>query len=145
MNKIYNAIDISKFIINYSNEKGYTINNSVLQKLLYFVQVYFVSCKGKICFGEKLIAKPFGPIVKSSFKEFLNFNVHIYPIEKFDENIILKEDREEIKLVVDFFSEYMSVQMMGIINGQPPYVHGLLRADHAIEISDILNYFKQNK
>lgn len=142
MNKIYSAIDISKFIINYSNEKGYTINNSVLQKLLYFVQVRFVSYKGKICFGERLIAKPFGPIVKSSFKEFLNFNVHIYPVEKFDENIILKDDREEIKLVVDFFSEYMSVQMMNIINGQPPYVHGLLKMDKTIEITDILNYFK---
>ena len=35
---IYNVIDISSYIINYSNQINHPINNLKLQKLLYYVQ-----------------------------------------------------------------------------------------------------------
>lgn len=38
MNK---AIEISKYIVNYANEKGLDITNLKLQKLLYYVQAAF--------------------------------------------------------------------------------------------------------
>lgn len=39
MNKV---LDFCRFIINYSNEQEYDISNLKLQKLLYFVQAYFL-------------------------------------------------------------------------------------------------------
>lgn len=39
---MYNVLDISRYIINYSNDCNYIISNLKLQKLLYFIQVYFL-------------------------------------------------------------------------------------------------------
>ena len=41
MNRI---LDVARYIINYSNEKNYGISNLKLQKLLYFVQAFFLVC-----------------------------------------------------------------------------------------------------
>lgn len=38
----YNVLDICRHIINYSDEKDYGVSNLKLQKLLYFVQAYFM-------------------------------------------------------------------------------------------------------
>lgn len=38
----YKVLDICRHIINYSNEKDYGISNLKLQKVLYFVQAYFL-------------------------------------------------------------------------------------------------------
>ena len=40
---MYNALDVSRYIINYSNDKNYGISNLKLQKILYFVQAYFLT------------------------------------------------------------------------------------------------------
>ena len=41
IDNLYNVLDISRYIINYSNQQGYGISNLKLQKILYFVQAYF--------------------------------------------------------------------------------------------------------
>ena len=50
---VYSAFDISSYIIEYSNEKQYIISGLKLQKLLYFVQAYFLmQKKGTLFPGE---------------------------------------------------------------------------------------------
>lgn len=39
---VYSVLDVSRHIINYSEEKDYGVSNLKLQKLLYFVQAYFM-------------------------------------------------------------------------------------------------------
>ena len=52
--RINNACDISRYIINYSNKKDYGISNLKLQKILYFVQAYFLITEPyTACFNEK--------------------------------------------------------------------------------------------
>lgn len=38
----YNVLTVCRHIINFSNEKDYGISNLKLQKILYFVQAYFL-------------------------------------------------------------------------------------------------------
>ena len=38
---MYDVLEVSKYIINYSNEKQYGISNLKLQKILYLVQAFF--------------------------------------------------------------------------------------------------------
>lgn len=38
----YNALDVSQYVIKYSNEQDYGISNLKLQKILYFIQAYFL-------------------------------------------------------------------------------------------------------
>ncbi len=39
---MYDVLEVCRHIINYSNAKDYRISNFKLQKLLYFVQAYFL-------------------------------------------------------------------------------------------------------
>lgn len=45
-NMAYSVIDISKYVVCYSNKKNYGITNLRLQKILYFIQAYFLKKKG---------------------------------------------------------------------------------------------------
>lgn len=51
---MYYALDVAKYIITYSNQKGYKINNLKLQKLLYYVQAFFLIKTEKACFKEDM-------------------------------------------------------------------------------------------
>ena len=57
----YSVIDISKYVVCYSNKKNYGITNLRLQKILYFVQVYFLKIKKEPCFKEDMEAWDSGP------------------------------------------------------------------------------------
>lgn len=48
------ALFIANYIIEYSNEKGYSINNLKLQKLLYFVNVSNLVTNKEPLFEEKM-------------------------------------------------------------------------------------------
>ena len=53
---MYNVLEICSYIINYSNEKEYDISNLKLQKLLYFIQVYFLIKNDEPYFEERIEA-----------------------------------------------------------------------------------------
>ena len=52
----YNVLDVCRHVINYSNEHDYGISNLKLQKVLYFIQAYFLT-------NRQLFQKEF-PIVR---------------------------------------------------------------------------------
>ena len=41
----YKVLDVCRHVINYSNEHDYGISNLKLQKVLYFIQAYFVTVR----------------------------------------------------------------------------------------------------
>lgn len=53
---MYNVLDVCRYVINYSNDKDYDISNLKLQKLLYFIQAYFLINKNETCFNETIEA-----------------------------------------------------------------------------------------
>ena len=55
---IYDVLDVCRHIINYSEKEDYGVSNLKLQKLLYFVQAYFMLEKKDHapCFHEKIEA-----------------------------------------------------------------------------------------
>lgn len=72
---LYDVLDISRHIINYSDEKDYGVSNLKLQKLLYFVQAYFMLEKKDHapCFHEKIEAWDFGPVVPEAYQEWAQY------------------------------------------------------------------------
>lgn len=63
----YNVIDVSSYIINYSNQINHPINNLKLQKLLYYIQAATLVETGRKCFNSKIIAWQFGPVVPEAY------------------------------------------------------------------------------
>ena len=144
--KAYDALEVSRHIINYSNDAGYGITNLKLQKLLYFVQAYFFIKKGKPCFRDSIEAWNFGPIVPSVYREYKRYGgFYVFSVEtyidsltlkrkKFEDNVISVEDKKLIDEVIDTFAEYSNSRLTDLVHGQTPWQEAY-RSDHGRVIS----------
>ena len=125
---IYNVLDVSRHIINYSEEKDYGVSNLKLQKLLYFVQAYFMLEKKDHvpCFHEKIEAWGFGPVVPEAYQEWAKYgSCDITLIEsymvidkdniwnsyrvQYHDDIIDEDDKKLIDRVIDRFADYTCI------------------------------------
>lgn len=87
---MYDVLDVSYFIINYSNSKNYPISNLKLQKLLYFVQTYFLIIKDESCFTGDIVAWNIGPVVKKSFSTICIIWFYEYSCDKGKKNTVYR-------------------------------------------------------
>lgn len=137
---LYRALDVSRYVIDYSNQKEYGISNLKLQKILYFIQAFFLISKedGTPCFKEKIEAWDFGPVVPEVYREYKQYGSADIPtmryyIEFDEENIwnskrkiygthvIAKEDEKLINAVVDKFSKYSATDLVTLTHNQAPW------------------------
>lgn len=70
---MYNVLDVCRYVINYSNDKDYIISNLKLQKILYFIQAYFLINKNNACFKEIIEAWDFGPVIPKAYSEYKQY------------------------------------------------------------------------
>lgn len=135
------VLNVARYIINYSNEKGCSISNLKLQKLLYFVQAYYLSFteSHNPCFEEEIEAWDFGPVVPSVYHEFKSFGgsdippvTNYYSIDSedgiwsvkkvhFNEDCIDECDKELISSVVDKFAPYSASELVSLTHSQAPW------------------------
>lgn len=156
------ALDVARYIINYSNEKNYSISNLKLQKLLYFVQAYYLAFtpSHEPCFSEEIEAWDFGPVVPSVYREFKSFGGgDIPPVTSYynlksennfwsiqevpyDTNCISKRDKDLINDIVDKFSAYSASELVKITHNQAPWKKVYVPQRNAIITKDaIRGYF----
>ena len=138
----YDVLEVSRHIINYSWEIGEPIDNLKLQKLLYFVQAFFMVVNKRIeaCFKEEIYSWMYGPVVPCAYHEFKKFGsnnierVFIYAnmvigpngsrFENllFVDNIIEKKDKMTINAVVDSLVNLSSIELVNITHKQQPWI-----------------------
>lgn len=152
-NKYYNVLDIACFIINKHNElyPQIGITNIRLQKLLYFVQAYFIIKYKEICFNEKIVAYPSGPVVIEVYEEFKKYgrgNIETVKYYGFfsenpvNDNIIHYNHKEIIRSVIEIFKDYDDSTLIDITHCQTPWKNSIYKRIGAeIEIKDIENFF----
>jgi len=158
---MYNVLDICRYIINYSNEHDYSISNLKLQKLLYFVQAYFLISTNdhEPCFVEPIEAWDFGPVVPVAYREYKHYGSgSIPPITSYlefdlddiwdvcridyDDSMISKNDKELINEVVDEFSGYTATDLVTLTHRQAPWKNAYEPyMNNEIKIDAIREYF----
>lgn len=120
---MYSAIDVAKYIIWYCKQKGYSISNLKLQKILYFVQAAFLVDCGRPCFTEQIEAWDFGPVVPEVYHYFKIFGSADIP--EFaginSEAAIIRSDREVINEMVDQCGKYSASLLVEITHNQNPW------------------------
>lgn len=137
---MYDVLDVCRYVINYSNDKEYGVSNLKLQKLLYFIQAYFLISKpNSKCFGEKIEAWDFGPVIPCAYHEYKQYGsrnipyistyykfdkTNIWNTERvlFDSSIIAQKDKELINEVVDTFSSYSATDLITLTHNQSPWI-----------------------
>ncbi len=153
----YSALDIARYVINYSNGRNYGITNLKLQKVLYFIQARFL-VEGEPCFFEKIEAWDYGPVVRDVYQEFKYYGGCNIPnqleYEEFDENtwrlhsvkfneeIIDQSDRKVINEIVDELSDLSANDLVMITHNQAPWKNAYKKNENnVIENDSIKNYF----
>ena len=154
----YDVLDVSRYIINYSNKKDYGISNLKLQKVLYFVQAYFLIQTNHPCFNEKIEAWDFGPVVPKAYCEYKQYGCGDIPTTKslimidkdniwnskrveFDDIIISDDDKSLIDKVVDKFSEYSATDLVELSQHQTPQIDAISSQNNEIKNDSIFEYF----
>ena len=94
---MYKAVDIAKYIINYSNEIRRPITNTRLQLILYFTQGFFYVDNDESFLDEDFKAFLSNPAIRDVFIEFSNFGPFLIKSKKYD-NYGKIEDGDKIFL-----------------------------------------------
>lgn len=158
---VYKVLDVCRHVINYSNEHDYGISNLKLQKILYFIQAYFLRNKkdNSPCFGEKIEAWDFGPVVPEAYHEYKQYGSGDIPtIEsyimfddndiwnskrvEFEDTIIADEDKVLIDKVIDKFADYSATDLVSLTHRQSPWIDAYAPyQNNEITINAIKEYF----
>ena len=157
----YNVLDVCRYVINYSNKHDYGISNLKLQKVLYFIQAYFLTNKKSHtpCFNEKIEAWDFGPVVPEAYHEYKQYGSGDIPTLKsyilFDneniwnskrvlcnDDVITNEDKNLIDKVVDKFSDYSATDLVSLTHRQSPWIDVYVpHQNNEITLDAIRKYF----
>lgn len=160
---MYHVLDICRYVINYSNECDYGVSNLKLQKILYFIQAYFlINSEGKEpCFKEKIEAWDLGPVVPEAYREYKQYGGGDIPTItsylKFDaenswdaerivyaDNVIARKDCKLIDEVVDRFSDYTATDLVNLTHNQAPWKDAYVRnQNNEITVEAIRDYFNE--
>lgn len=144
---MYSAIDVAKYIIWYCKEKGYSISNLKLQKILYFVQAAFLVDLGRPCFEESIEAWDFGPVVSEVYHKFKIFGSADIPKAMCNgvESIIIRSDRQTINEMVDQCAEYSASSLVEITHNQDPWRNAYQKGrNNVISNLSIQDYFDED-
>ena len=124
---IYDVLDISEYIIKRSWELGDCTNCFKLQKILYFVQAYFLIATNYPCFNEKIEAWPFGPVIPVAYKKYIIFGSGSIPEEGIVQNFdyIEENDKKLIDAAIQLLLPYSSVLLADLIQKQSPWMNAI--------------------
>ena len=157
----YDVLSICHHVIKYSNNKDYGISNLKLQKVLYFIQAYFLTNKKKRapCFNEKIEAWDFGPVVPKAYHEYKQYGSGDIPTKgyyiefnkenvwdstkiSFDDDDISDEDKSLIDKVVDKFADYSATDLVSLTHRQSPWIDAYVpHQNNEITLDAIREYF----
>lgn len=78
-NMTYKALAIAKFVTNYAVEQKNPINNTKLNKILYYLQGFHYSLFKTPLFNDKIEAWGYGPTIPSVYEEYSIFGLDPIP------------------------------------------------------------------
>lgn len=154
---MYSADSVAKIVIQYSNNKRYSISNLKLQKILYFIQAIFLNEYNRACFKEEIEAWTFGPVVPSVYQKYKIFGANSIPeyackddsfVGLFSYNnsnnrlAISPNDNDIICDIVDSLSGYSASDLVEITHKQSPWINAYTPyCNNIISKESILDFF----
>lgn len=141
----YTAIQIAnKIISNTDIEHGELISNLKLQKLLYYVQGYYLAITDKPLFKEDIVAWQYGPVVIEVYEQFKKFGSSSIEL---DDNVTLinmsEEDEDIFNEVLSVYSDFSAIKLMNMTHDESPWKDVFhTNPQDIITLDSIKAYFK---
>ena len=94
---MYRAIQIARYIIDLCNREGNPVSNLELQKILYFLQVYYMRRHdGLPLFEDEICAWPYGPVVPDVYYTYNGYGGAVIR-NSYDTSDVSNADREALQ------------------------------------------------
>ena len=140
------ALFVANYIIEYSNRRGYSINNLRLQKLLYFINARSLVETGKPIFKESMQKWRYGPVVPDVYHEYKQYGAfeisssdivkekvdlifgkseHEFPdirIEQYNQDKISSEMKRLIESTIDGLNKFDAFDLVDITHKHPMWI-----------------------
>lgn len=99
VDRMRKAESVANYVIAYGMKIGPPVSNLQLQKILYYIQVYFLKKKGIPFFKDEIEAWQFGPVIPTVFYQYAAFGpapITMFKTQKIDLEQEEKKDLEQI-------------------------------------------------
>ena len=96
----YAVVDIAKYVVTRCAVGGTPISNLKLQKILYYIQCWYLKEKGYPAFNERIEAWMHGPVIPKAYYYFCAFGATPITVE-YPDITIMADDKQYIDAVVD--------------------------------------------
>lgn len=146
---MYDVLDVCRYIVHYCNEHGIALSNLKLQKLLYFIQAYFLCTTGSACFKENIEAWGLGPVVPKAYHEYKQYGSgeipYVFPDPLYNRENIYEIDKKRINKVLDRMAKYSAMYLVQITHCAGPWkdVYVPNKKNIVIDNAAIKAYFSQ--
>lgn len=141
----YNALDIAKKIINKTDvERGDSITNLKLQKMLYYMQGFWLAVFDRPLFDEDIEAWMYGPVVPSVYEEYKSYEKRAIDIIEHGTVISLSSEEEEdlFNEVYDVYNQYSATALIDMTHGEMPWATTTVGKGHVIDRNKMRVFFK---
>ncbi|MGB0879210.1 MAG: Panacea domain-containing protein [Polaribacter sp.] len=134
----------NKIIASTDVEHGELISNLKLQKLLYYMQGYFIAVFGKQLFENEIEAWQYGPVIRDVYNHFKSNGSSSINIES--GAIIAELNDEEDALfneVLNEYGQYSAIKLMNMTHEELPWVKTFSENPQGVISNDLMiEYFK---
>lgn len=141
----YKALEIAKKILAKGTENEDLISNMKLQKLLYYMQGFYLAYFDKPMFEENIEAWMYGPVVQNVYEAYkANGNKGIEDIDV-DKVITLDTPKEEklFNEVFRIYSKYSATGLMEMTHNETPWKTTGTGVGNVISLEIMKQYFKK--
>lgn len=119
----YPVLDIAnKIIANTDASQGEIISNLKLQKMLYYMQGFFIAVFDKKLFENELEAWQYGPVVKEMYYYFKDFGSGAISLKDNTEILTLSNEENELfNEVMTEYGQFSAIKLMNMTHEELPW------------------------
>ena len=136
---MFTSHTVAEFVINYAHEMGDPVTNLQLQKLLYYIQGFYLALYDEPLFSDKIQAMEHGPVVYEAYRRFSEHKKR--PIEKQvtgDMSGLSSKGKSHVRIVMQKYRSFYPWDLRELSHNEAPWL------DHPNMWQEIPNSFLKN-
>ncbi|MBQ8293742.1 MAG: DUF4065 domain-containing protein [Bacilli bacterium] len=126
--------DAAKYIVNNAE-----ITNLALQKILYYVQMFYIAIYKTHAFNSRCNAWEYGPVFGSVYYKYKKFGKNII-IDETPQNELNEDLKNTIDNVLKYFGCYTGLVLKSFTHQEDPWINAIKSENKIIEKSSLKEY-----
>ena len=143
----YTANNVAKYLIYLAskdfvgdNQEREGITNLKLQKVLYFVQAYYLAKLNRPLFPDNIEAWEYGPVIPSVYRKYKEYESNPIISEK-DKSSLSTEDKKIIQKIWNTFGGYSASRLVSITHDHTPWKEANQTQNQIISHKTLKEYY----